>query len=165
MTNPYAPPQAPVGDVPPAGTTEPAERLSRLGASVLDGVIGMVIAFVPLAAGLVIIRVGPSVPGTIVAGALVAASGFVVWGWLTYVNVKRSGQTLGKKLVGIRVIRTDGSAASVGRIFWLRNVVNGLIGAIPLVGAIYSIVDILFIFSESRQCLHDRLADTIVVDA
>ena len=58
-------------------------------------------------------------------------------------------------------MRSDGSDATLGRIFWLRNVVNALIAIIPL----YSLIDILFIFGESRQCLHDKIADTIVVKA
>ena len=36
-----------------------------------------------------------------------------------------------------------------------------LIGIVPL----YGLVDILFIFADERQCLHDKLADTIVVEA
>lgn len=46
---------------------------------------------------------------------------------------------------------------SFGRVFWLRNFINGLIAIIPF----YALVDLLFIFGESRQCLHDRIADTI----
>jgi uncharacterized RDD family membrane protein YckC len=158
VTNPYAPPQATVRDIAdPTARTEPAERVTRLGAAVLDGIIGMVIIIFGN-------RNGENL-ATVVAGSLVILAGVAAWGWLTYVNVKRSGQTLGKKMVSIKVVRTDGSPASVGRIFWLRNVVNALIGAIPLLGSIYSLVDILFIFSDTRQCLHDKLADTIVVKA
>ena len=40
-------------------------------------------------------------------------------------------QTIAKKLIGIKVVRSDGSRATVGRIFWLRNVVNTLITLIP----------------------------------
>jgi len=39
--------------------------------------------------------------------------------------------------------------------------VNSLISIVPL----YGLVDALFIFGESRQCLHDRLADTFVINA
>jgi hypothetical protein len=46
-------------------------------------------------------------------------------------------------------------------VFWLRNFVNGLLGMIPL----YGLIEILFIFGESQQCLHDKIADTIVVKA
>ena len=68
---------------------------------------------------------------------------------------------MAKRMLEIRVVRSDGSQASLGRIFWLRNVVNCLLGIIPL----YSIIDLLFIFGERRQCIHDLIADTIVVKA
>jgi hypothetical protein len=57
----------------------------------------------------------------------------------------------------IKVIRKGGAPVSFGRVFWLRNFINGLIAIIPF----YALVDLLFIFGESRQCLHDRIADTI----
>jgi uncharacterized RDD family membrane protein YckC len=79
--------------------------------------------------------------------------------------VKRNGQTIAKKWLGIKVVRSDGSPASVGRIFWLRNVVNAIPGFIPLLGAVYSLVDHCLIFGERRRCLHDLIADTQVVMA
>jgi hypothetical protein len=39
--------------------------------------------------------------------------------------------------------------------------VNGLLGIIPL----YGIIDLLFIFGQRRQCIHDLIADTIVIKA
>jgi uncharacterized RDD family membrane protein YckC len=72
--------------------------------------------------------------------------------------------TIGKKMIGIKVIRKDGSQASLGRIFWLRNVVN-LIIAMFLPVIYYYVIDPLFIFGERQQCLHDLIADTIVVNA
>ena len=87
--------------------------------------------------------------------------GFFAWAWITTLLVARYGQTMAKRLLEIRVVRSDGSQASLGRIFWLRNVVNVLLYVIPL----YEIVDPLFIFSERRQCIHDLIADTIVVTA
>jgi uncharacterized RDD family membrane protein YckC len=63
--------------------------------------------------------------------------------------------------MGIKVVRKDGSKASLGRIFFLRNVVNIILAFIPL----YGLVDALLIFGESRQCIHDKIADTIVVKA
>ena len=75
--------------------------------------------------------------------------------------VARYGQTMGKRVLEIKVVRSDGSQASLGRIFWLRNVVNGLLGIIPL----YGIIDTLLIFGVRRQCIHDLIADTIVVRA
>jgi uncharacterized RDD family membrane protein YckC len=58
-------------------------------------------------------------------------------------------------------VRVDGSPVSLGRLILLRNVVVWVLSLIPMFG----IVDVLFIFGESRQCLHDRIADTIVIKA
>jgi uncharacterized RDD family membrane protein YckC len=79
--------------------------------------------------------------------------------------VNRNGQTIAKKILSIKVVRKDGSKAGVGRIFWLRNVVNTLIAMVPLVGGIYALVDALMIFGDPRQCIHDKIADTIVIRA
>ena len=64
-------------------------------------------------------------------------------------------------MTGIKVVRSDGSPAALGRIFWLRNILNGVLGLIPF----YVLIDGLLIFADSRQCLHDKIADTIVVKA
>jgi uncharacterized RDD family membrane protein YckC len=47
----------------------------------------------------------------------------------------------------------------------LRAVVPGIIGAVPLVGSIFSLVDPLFIFRGDRRCIHDLIAGTNVVTA
>jgi uncharacterized RDD family membrane protein YckC len=72
---------------------------------------------------------------------------------------------VGKKLAGIRIVRSDGSRAGLRRIFLLRSVVPGVFGAIPLIGPFFSLIDTLFIFGEERRCVHDLIADTIVVNA
>ena len=77
----------------------------------------------------------------------------------------RNGQTIGKKLLGIKVVRVDGSPVSLFRVFFLRYVCNTLLTLIPLFGSLYSLVDCLMIFSESRRTVHDRIADTIVIKA
>ena len=104
---------------------------------------------------------GEDVNPIIIAGVAFGILGFTVWALLTIKYVRANGQSIAKRMLNIKVVRTDGSTASLGRIFWLRNVVNGLLGVIPL----YGIIDPLFIFGETRQCLHDKLADTIVVKA
>lgn len=92
---------------------------------------------------------------------LVAMFGFVAWLYFTVIYVLANGQTIAKKWLGIKVVRTDGSRASFARIFWLRNLLNLALSIMPL----YGIIDSLFIFNESRQCLHDKIADTVVVNA
>jgi uncharacterized RDD family membrane protein YckC len=122
----------------------------------------MALVYLPLIFGGAFSGIGTDRPPTIspIAG-LLAFAGFIVWVVFTIMYVARNGQTIAKKWLGIKVVRTDGSQASLGRIFWLRNVVNALLGIIPL----YGLIDVLLIFSDSRQCIHDKIADTIVVVA
>ena len=165
MTNPYAPPSAAVSDVadPAAGLT-PASRGVRLAAVILDGIVVMTAVYVPIIVGLVASGLAPSetkAPGALLAGVGVAGIGFVLWVVFTVMYVSANGQTIAKKWLSIRVVRVDGTRATLGRIFWLRNFLNVALSLIPL----YSIIDSLFILSESRQCLHDKIADTIVVNA
>jgi uncharacterized RDD family membrane protein YckC len=168
--NPYAPPKANVEDADvESGVIEQAGRGARFGAAMLDGLFLVLVAYVPAfivvgtegfmssAGDFTQLMFGPF--------GIAALCGLAVFGVVTFILVKRNSQTLGKKLVGIKVVRSDGSHASIARIFWLRNVVNGLPSAIPIVGNIYVLVDSLFIFSEARQCVHDKIADTIVIKA
>ena len=68
-------------------------------------------------------------------------------------------------MLGIKVVRTDGSRASFPRILFLRNILNLLIMVVPLIGGIYALVDPLMIFGGARRCAHDHIADTIVIRA
>lgn len=168
VSNPYAPPRAAVRDVfDPRGVTELADRGSRLGATLLDSLIFFGMVYLPIFIPAVFAGAAQSAAGEdaagglLVLGSVLMLAGFIVWLWLTLMYMKRNGQSMGKKLVGIKVVRTDGSPASLARLVWLRNVVNGLLSVIPF----YGLVDVLFIFGESRQCVHDKIADTIVVVA
>jgi uncharacterized RDD family membrane protein YckC len=174
--NPFAPPKAEVADIADSRKFELAGRGTRLGAVVLDAIISALLIETPFFMALLVpwgpsgIRrlSGLSVGEMLAAGSLALAAllaGLIAWTWITVVLVRRNGQTIGKKMLGIKVTRADGSKASLGRIFWLRNVVNAVLTLIPFLGFIYLLVDTLMIFGESRQCIHDRIADTIVVRA
>ena len=162
--NPYAPPRGAVHDVAGEGL-ELAGRGARLLAAILDGIIAGMMIYVP---ALIVVWAigefedsGESDPTMLATAGLLCLIGFIAWAWITALLVARYGQTMGKRLLEIRVVRSDGAQASLGRIFWLRNVVNILLGIIPL----YSIIDVLLIFGVRRQCIHDLIADTIVVRA
>jgi uncharacterized RDD family membrane protein YckC len=172
MTNPYAPPRSMVADVQdPAGEIVLADRGTRLGAAMLDGVIFSALVYLPL---FFIFRSGlgsgslvgaPTNSPILIIGAILTLGGFGAWCWFTIKYVKANGQSIAKRLLGIKVVRSDGAAVSLNRLFWLRNVLSSGIGVIPFLGILYTFADILFIFAVSRQCLHDKLADTIVVIA
>jgi uncharacterized RDD family membrane protein YckC len=108
-----------------------------------------------------------------------AANPFDIWqhmlaamapGWLLASAIQMwclhaYGGTLAKKLLGMRIVRTDGSRAGFVRLFFGRGAAALLPTMIPLLGALWFLVDSLLIFRDSRQCLHDQIADTIVVTA
>jgi len=175
MKNQYAPPKSTVADVADrADAFEKAGRGVRLGAFLLDSLIsGIWLAPAYFAAFAALARMPRGQNPLALWGALAATGWLFTLGVLgslamlviTAVLVYRNGQTIAKKLLGIKVVRTDGSKATLSRIFWLRNVVNSLITVIPFIGALYVFADFLWIFGEQRRCLHDYIADTIVIRA
>jgi uncharacterized RDD family membrane protein YckC len=174
--NNYAPPHSVVADISSSDVPfEKATRLSRLGAVLLDGLI-FTIPFIPSysTAFRTMVHTRSNAQNYLAFWMGMASSGpwfyigsliNLVLLTITIVLVYRNGQTIGKKLVGIKVARSDGSRASLARIFWLRNFLNTLITVVPIVGPLYSLVDICMIFGEQRRCCHDYIADTIVIRA
>jgi uncharacterized RDD family membrane protein YckC len=72
-----------------------------------------------------------------------------------------SGQTIGKKIMKIRIVlRNDLGEGGFVTTVLARGFINLL--AITI---IVPIIDHLFIFGKTRRCLHDRIADTIVIPA
>ena len=96
-------------------------------------------------------------------GVIITVLALIAWCVITVWSVAANGQSIGKRLVGIKVVRKDGSRASFARIFLLRNVVKSLPMLLPTVGLLYQLIDPLLIYQSERRCIHDRIADTIVV--
>lgn len=167
----------------PAAPAEPepelADRSVRLGAYLIDYLLG-VLAAVP---GLVML--GPAFLGMLLEAArgqqpdlstldlsgmmtgllvLLAASFtlFVIQVWM----LSTRGQTIGKRMLGIRIVRhPDNRQAGFVHAWLLRNLVPGLIQMLPWIGFAFFLVDSCLIFTEQRRCLHDHIAGTKVVKA
>jgi uncharacterized RDD family membrane protein YckC len=165
----YAAPRAAVHDIRDPEELELCGRAARLGAFFVDGIVGLLMIYLPalivlVATGAADAAIDPSATidvSVLGLAGLLCLCGFIAWSWVTAVLVARNGQTIGKRLLEIKVVRSDGSPASLGRIFWLRNFVNWLLSVIPF----YGLVDLLLIFGVRQQCIHDLLADTVVVRA
>jgi uncharacterized RDD family membrane protein YckC len=139
---------------------QPAERGARLAAAIIDTVV-----LLPIYA-------------LIFFGALATEGENITFGFIALMAIMlglgvagvqiyllcTAGQTIGKKLLGIKIIKqsTGKNGGFVTNVL-LRAIVNGLITSIPFVGSIYALVDVLFIFAEDRRCIHDHLAGTVVV--
>jgi uncharacterized RDD family membrane protein YckC len=165
--NPYAAPAARVQDFDDGAELELADRGLRLGAYLLDGlVVGAPIMLLAFGAALFAPRGGDE-PNPLMLGGLGLLMFAFIIGVLAVnlVWLHRYGQTIAKRWLKIRIVRTDGSHCSLLRIIFARVVPISLLGAIPLLGWIFTLVDALLIFREDHRCLHDHFADTIVVKA
>jgi uncharacterized RDD family membrane protein YckC len=166
--NPYAAPTtAQVSDYRLRGRRmQLADRAVRLGAFLINVVLLMLAA----------------IPGSILASALqleahtlqedsdwvtfllVLFSGVIaLWIVQAYLLV-RDGQSIGKKMLGIKVVRQgDDGRAGFLRLVVVREFLFLVAWFIPLVSLVYPITDATFIFGPARRCLHDYLAGTKVV--
>lgn len=133
-----------------------AKRSTRLYAAIIDLLIGIVTC----------------IPGLIFYKYIDESFGFGVIG-LSYLALLIAqmyfmvtlGQSLGKCAVGIKVVRiADEGLPGFSKIYLLRHLVPGLIGAIPYVGAVFVLVDYLFIFRDDNRCIHDLIAQTKVIN-
>ncbi|WP_426270978.1 RDD family protein [Dyella kyungheensis] len=168
--NPYEAPAAP--SMPPSFSDSDAgfvkaERGTRFLAVLLDGLVyvGVMIPFFIAVAVSGGFKRSTGNGGMFAAIMGIGALAFLCLFIYNLVLLNREGQTLGKRWMKVRIVRSNGERAGLGRIFWLRMFAPGIITRIPLVGVIFAIADPLFIFGEERRCVHDLMADTIVVNA
>lgn len=164
--NPYQVPAAQLQDIAEAeGELQLASRSRRFWAVTIDAVIGFATAL-PLMVffGLWRHMLQGHRPPMHMMVSYVTASVLVyllIHGWLLH----RHAQTVGKKLLGIKIVDMDGHKASVGRIMLLRFLPVTLGSMLPVAGGLISLIDILLIFRQDRRCAHDLLAGTQVVNA
>ncbi len=96
----------------------------------------------------------------VIGAGILAVLGVVIYQWIL---IARTGQSLGKKWTGIRIEKLDGTPLTFGSGVVVRNWAPKLLGAVPLLGILFQLVDCLFIFRADRRCLHDHMAGTRVV--
>ena len=126
---------------------ELAGIMPRLGASILDGVLLVLVMSLALA---ILSHLGDSIQLLQFAGLAVPV------GYHWYFWTRRNGQSPGKFALGIRVIKTDGSEI---------NDTDALIRAIGYnVSAMLCGLGFIWaIFDKNNQTWHDKLARTYVV--
>jgi uncharacterized RDD family membrane protein YckC len=159
-------PAAPVSTiVPGVAVIDPnlAERGTRLGAVLLD-CLALLICLLP---GFVVLMAGGDDNDTTkVIGGLLITVFFLALAIVQIYMLTTRGQSIGKRIVGVKIVKyADSSSPGFVHACLLRAIVPSLIGGIPIVGGIFSIVNICFIFGEERRCIHDLIAGTKVVKA
>ncbi|MEO0141313.1 MAG: RDD family protein [candidate division WOR-3 bacterium] len=91
-------------------------------------------------------------------GLILGLAGVIV-AYILYVIIPtgKTGQTIGKRIMGIRVVDKSGSPPGIGKAF-LREVVGKLISE-----AIFGLGFILAAFDNQRRAWHDRITGTYVI--
>ena len=135
----------------PLDVLYPAERWRRLVAWLVDLMLSPV-AFVT---GMLFADMG----GPAIATLTLLVLGIVGVPYQV-VLLRREGQTVGKRLLGMRIVDEEtGVKGQVFKVIVLRYFVNWLLTLIPP----YLLVDHALIFAKNRRCVHDYLAGTKVV--
>jgi uncharacterized RDD family membrane protein YckC len=161
--NPFAPPT--VAYAPPRPYVvddmyaQPlASRGSRLWATVLDGLVTFAVCLPPI-----LLSAMSGYDEDVFSGiALIAMLVLWIYQW---VLVSKTGQTLGKRWAGIRIVKANGSPVSFVSAVLVRSWAFSLITSLPWLGTIIGLADMVCIIGDERRCLHDYLAGTIVVRA
>ena len=142
---------------------ELASRWSRLGGAIIDAVIGMAVGFpIMYLTGAWEKAMAGSLPilDTIILGVY----GFVMFALLHGYFLKNQGQTIGKKLVGIKIVSVDTKKIlTLNKVLAYRYLPVSVVTNIPVVGQFLALVDIFFIFGKNRRCVHDFIAGTRVI--
>ena len=162
MSNPYEAPQSNLVKDEENSVTL-ATRGSRFLAALIDGLIGIAIA-VPFwfVSGMWdFIAAGASAPLIyILAGGVYGFIGFVL---VHYYFLNKNGQTVGKKILKIRITGTDDQLKGAPQLLTKRYLPITIVSMIPLLGSLLMLVNLLFIFRKDRRCVHDLIAGTKVV--
>lgn len=169
MSNPYETPQA--VEMPPVfvdGTQLAlASPWMRLVSQLIDMVIVMVVVLpVLFLTGIVSALSNARMGGNTIQSFMVQM-GAAVLGLVIYIAVNwvflAKGQTIGKKLMKLQIVRKNGQAIDRMRIITHRILPIQLVSQIPCLGGIVALVDALLIFRAERNTLHDDIADTKVI--
>jgi uncharacterized RDD family membrane protein YckC len=159
----YAPPQTMVDDVAPSvDGPQLASRTRRFMAMVIDMTAQMLALWLMSVAT-------PWDPWADQTGGYWsfdfkgAAIGIAVFLVLQLYLLASNNQTIGKKLLGMRITRPDGAKVPLGRLIGLRSGLAFIFAPVYGAAIAFAVLDALFIFCQSRRCLHDLIADTIVI--
>ncbi len=140
---------------------------ARAGAAVIDGLIATAIVLVPTLVGALGFLAGSEVGA--IAMFLGLAVGFIAAiAYPAYWLATHNGQTIGKKVTNIRVIKTDGGRLSGGPAFVREVLVKGLLmgGVGQFTFYVLTLLNYLWpLWDSEKDALHDKMCSTRVVEA
>lgn len=165
--NPYQSPAAPVTVVDGEAL---AGRADRVAAVLIDAMISLVVMLpVMYLAGYFDMVRDNAVSGRMFLPVgqmlLWATIGFLGFVLIQGIPLRSTGQTWGKRLVGIKIVDLTGAKPSLVTLIGKRFLPVQAVANVPFLGSVLVLVDCLMIFRDDRRCLHDLVAGTRVVKA
>lgn len=171
---PASPPPLPLARAPGEGL-ESASRMMRLCGFLIELIVWFLLFLLLVLSGLL-----GGIPGGEAAGfaALCGAlAGLLLYLGASLWGLHRTGQSISKRMLGMRIVSADGGRAPLWRIvllrngvFFLLNALGGIINQLHPAGRDISLLicgvffaDACLIFTRDRRTLHDMIAGTIVV--
>jgi len=144
---------------------ELATRGSRFLAALIDGFISLIysVPFMLFAGPSLGFELGQTAQPGMRYYIVAIVFGFAVFVLIHGYLLHHYGQTVGKKVLNIKIVGMDGNQMSFGKLLGLRYLPMSLVTLIPLIGQFLPIADVLFIFRKDRRCVHDLIAGTKVV--
>ncbi len=94
-----------------------------------------------------------------IAAAVIAAVFITYWGYFIAGEVAGGGRTPGKRVMGIRVIRDDGSRVGV-----IDSIIRNLVRAIDFMPGTYAVGIVSILLSQQGKRLGDMAASTAVIE-
>jgi len=161
--NVYSTPQSQLVDQVDDSEKPLASRWARLGASIIDSIIMMfvVVPVMYFTGGFDGMMEGRE-PGFVYMFGMGILS-LVAYLVINYRFLVTNGQTIGKKVLEIKIVDLNGNLPVFQPQLLIRYAVYLLPGQIPFVGQLFSLINVLFIFTAEKRCIHDLVAKTKVV--
>jgi uncharacterized RDD family membrane protein YckC len=163
--NPYSAPESTLLAAEAPGDL--ADLGERLAAALIDGLLLMLL-FLPLMwfGGYIEAVMQSAMAGAQPPFLLVLT--WALYGFLLFVVVQgyplhANGQTWGKRILRIRIVDLQGRKVPLLPLLLRRYLSVQAVAAIPFLGNLLMLINILLIFRQDRRCGHDLIAGTRVV--
>lgn len=149
---------------PRPAAKHPAPALAHPGVRLMAAGVDLVVTLSPFVVGWLVTQGGENLQSTLIRMRPWALGPLAI-GVVQVLLLAARGQTIGKFAMGVRIVDYhDESNPGFLRAAVVRSLIPGFLAAIPCLGALFALFDLLCIFGAEHRCLHDYMADTKVVD-
>src|SRR5205823_2113782 len=131
---------------------EPAGAGSRFLAVSIDFIITNSIA-----AGIALVT-GVLLPRGLAMAVTISASFVLSWGWHVWFETQRNGQTVGKRVMSLRVVDARGLPISL-----YQSLVRNIVRVVDFLPLFYGFAAVVSLIDPLRRRLGDLVADTLVI--